>query len=272
MGNRWLHRCFILLAAVTWLSVFTGAAVTSNEERPLYSVGQTHYWLSAGVAALTIIAVLAMRSAGAEGWLRRLGWTMLAAVVIQALLGLVPLPQPPAVRIAHAFLAQLFFPLTVVIAGLTSRAWRPRPAPMNGAGVLQLACKITPLAVLAQVALGTLFRHGALGVGLHIMGAFLVALLMLCMALPVIYGPEYRALQMAAKVFLTVASVQVFLGLALFSMQSMDVDPAAMILVTMIHAAVAALTLAATVILALLIRRDVCAVEPAEQATSAASS
>jgi len=195
---------------------------------------------------------------------RRLAWLALAAVAVEAALGFLPLPQAPAVRIAHAFIAQLFFPLTVTIAAITSSAWKPHPSPMEGAGVLQLAARLTPFAVLAQVALGTLFRHGALGIGLHLIGAFLVVLFMLGMALPVIYGPEYRALQVAAKLFLAIASVQVFLGLALFSMQSMDVDPAAMILITMIHAAVAALTLAATVMLALLIRRDVRAPAPME--------
>jgi hypothetical protein len=257
MRNRWLHRCAILLAALAFLSVFTGAAVTSNEERPLYSVGQSHLWLSLGVAVLAIALVLWMRSAGTGLWLRRLGWMALAAVAVEAVLGFLPLPQAPPVRIAHAFIAQLFFPLSVAIAALTSIRWKPHPAPMEGAGALLLAAKITPMVVLAQVALGTLFRHGVLGVGPHLIGAFLVALFMLAMALPVIYGPEYRALQLAAKLFLTAASVQVFLGLALFSMQSMDVDPVVMIVVTMVHAAVAALTLSATVMLAVLILRDV---------------
>jgi hypothetical protein len=257
MRNRWLHRCAIFLAAVALVSVFTGAAVTSNEERPLYSVGQIHLWLSAGVTVFTISLVLWMRSAGGGSWPWRLGWMALSVVTVEAGLGCLPLPQAPAVRIAHAFLAQIFFPLTVALAALTSIRWKPSPAPMEGAGVLLLAAKVTPFAVLGQVALGTLFRHGALGVGPHLLGAFLVALVMLPMALPVIYGPEYRTLQLAAKLFLTAASVQVFLGLALFSMQSMDVDPAVMIVVTMTHAAVAALTMAATVMLAVLIRRDV---------------
>ena len=260
MRNRWLYRCAILLAAVALVSVFTGAAVTSNEERPLYSLGQIHLWLSAGVTVFTIALVLWMRSAGAGSWLWRLGWMALSVVTVEAGLGFLPLPQAPAVRIAHAFLAQIFFPLTVALAALTSIRWKPSPAPMEGAGVLLLAAKVTPFVVLGQVALGTLFRHGALGVGPHLLGAFLVALVMLAMALPVIYGPEYRTLQLAAKLFLTAASVQVFLGLALFSMQSMDVDPAVMIVVTMTHAAVAALTMAATVLLAVLIRRDVCRV------------
>lgn len=260
MRNRWLQRCAILLAALAFLSVFTGAAVTTNEERPLYSVGQCHLWLSLGVTTLAIAAVLCMRSAGAGLWLRRLGWLALAGVAVEAVLGFVPLPQAPAVRIAHACIAQLLFPLTVAIAALSSIRWKPNPAPMEGAGALLLCAKITPFVVLGQVALGALFRHGVLGVGPHLIGAFLVALFMLAMALPVIYGPQYPALQLAAKLFLTAASVQVFLGLALFSMQSMDVDPAVMIVVTMTHAAIAALTLAATLILAILIRRDVCRV------------
>jgi len=260
MRNRWLHRCAILMVAVALLSVFTGAAVTSNEERPLYSVGQWHVWLSAGVIVLAVAAMLCMRSAGAGLWVRRLGWTALAMVAVEAGLGVLPLPQAPAVRIAHASIAQLLFPLTVAMAALTSIRWKPRPAPMDGAGVLLLCARITPFVVLGQVILGTLFRHGALGVGLHLIGAFLVMLFMLGLALPVIYGPPFPALQLAAKLFLAAASVQVFLGMALFSMQSMDVDPAVMIVVTMTHAAVAALTLAATIMLAVLIRRDVCRV------------
>src|SRR5215472_4128099 len=129
MRNRWLHRCAILLAAAAFLSVFTGAAVTSNEERPLYSVGQYHLWLSAGVTVLAIAAVLCMRSAGAGPWLRRLGWMALAGVAAEAALGFIPLPQPPGVRIAHACLAQLLFPLTVAIAALSSIRWKPSPAP-----------------------------------------------------------------------------------------------------------------------------------------------
>jgi hypothetical protein len=257
MRNRWLHRCAILMAAVALLSVFTGAAVTSNEERPLYSVGQWHLWLSAGVAVLAIAVVLCLRSAGAGLWLRRLGWIVLAGVAVEAGLGLLPLPQAPAVRIAHACVAQLLFPLTVAMVALSSMRWKPNPAPMEGAGPLLLCAKITPFVVLGQVALGALFRHGALGVGLHLIGAFVVVLFILGMALPLIYGPPHPSLQLAAKLFLAAASVQVFLGMALFTMQSMDVDPAVMIVVTMTHAAFAALTLTATLMLAVLIRRDV---------------
>jgi hypothetical protein len=50
--------------------------------------------------------------------------------------------------------------------------------------------------------------------------------------------------------------VQVFLGLALFSMESMDVDPSSVILMTILHATTGALTLAATVLMAGLIRRS----------------
>jgi hypothetical protein len=113
----------------------------------------------------------------------------------------------------------------------------------------------TPVVVLAQVALGTLFRHGAVSVGPHLIGAFVVAMVMLGLALPIIYGPESNPLRPMARLVLTVASVQVLLGLALFSIQLMDVDPQVIILVTMIHAATGALTLTATVMMAVEMHR-----------------
>jgi heme A synthase len=259
MQSPWPHRCAALLAALTFLSVLTGTAVTSNEERPFYSVGRSHVWLGAAIAILTIVLVIVMRSGEKRLWVRRLVWTALAAVAGQALLGLQPLPQPPAVRIAHAFVAQIFFPLTIVIALCTSAGWEKLSKPVETGAFLRLFTGCTPVLVLAQVVLGTLFRHGALGVGPHLIGAFVFASSILCLALPVIYRPEHHSLHLAARCFLAIASAQVFLGLALFSMQSMNLDPPVVILVTMIHAAIGALTLAATVTMAVLIRRSILA-------------
>jgi heme A synthase len=250
MKTSWPHRSAILLTVVAFLSVLSGSAVTSNEERPFYSVGQAHVWLGAVSTILTIGLVICTRAEKEHSWLRRLCWIALAAVAVQTILGLQPLPQPPAVRIAHAFAAQLLFPVTVAIAFYTSTAWRKLPKPVDCAPFLRLLAYGTPVVVLAQVALGTLFRHGAVGVGPHLIGAFVVAMVMLGLALPIIYGPESSPLRPVAQLILTVASVQVFLGLALFSIQLMDVDPQVIILVTMIHAADGALTLTGTVMMA----------------------
>jgi len=259
MTALWPHRWATLLAAGAFLSVLTGTAVTSNEERPFYSLGQCHIWLGAAIAILTIGLVIAMRTGEKRTWVRRLAWTALAAVAVQALSGLQPLPQTPAVRIGHAFVAQIFFPLTILIAIYTSTSWLKIPEQVESGAFLRYLTGCTPALVLAQVVLGTLFRHGALGVGPHLIGAFVFTFSILCLALPVIYNPEHAVLHGAARCFLTIASVQVFLGLVLFSMQSMNLDPQVVILVTMIHAATGALTLAATVTIAVLIRRSICA-------------
>ncbi len=256
MARPWLHRSTILLAACAFLSVFTGTAVTSNEERPFYSLGQSHLWVAAGVGILTIVVVIWIHAARERGWLRVLARMAVAIVAGQALLGFEPLPQPAVIRIAHAFLAQLFFPITVAIAVGTSGGWEHAPKPVQGGGALRALAKIVPVVVLAQVALGILFRHGAIDVMPHLLGAFVATFFVLGLALPAIYRPEHSSLRPAARVALAIVFVQVFLGMALLSMQSMDVDPVVVILVTMIHAATGALTLAAVVMMALQIARN----------------
>jgi heme A synthase len=263
MMSPWLHRCAVLAAAFSFASVFTGAAVTSNPERPYYSIGQNHLWLSIAAGVLTIAVVLWLGSARERTWLRRLGWGAVAAVAMEAVVGLQPLPQPPALRITHAAIAQLLFAAMVVLAVCTGRAWNHPPKRVEGSSFLRFLGNAAPILVLAQVALGTLFRHGALGVGPHLIGAFVIAFVILGVTLPVIYKPELHELHLTARGLLAIASVQVFVGLTLFSMLSMDVDPGLVILITMTHAATGALTLAATVVMAILIRRHVYAPDSA---------
>lgn len=263
MASPWLHRCAVLLAVISFATVFTGTAVTSNEYRPYYSVGQTHMWLALAAGVLTIAVALWLRSAGERVWLQRLGWGAAAAMVLQAVVGLQPLPQPPALRITHAAIAQLLFSAIVVIALCTARTWSEDPKQAEGSRVLCFLGDWAPVVVLAQVALGTLFRHGVLGVGPHLIGAFVIAFYILAVTLSVIYKPEHSVLHLAARGLLTIAAIQVFVGLTLFSMQAMDVDPGLVILMTMIHAATGALTLAATVLMAVLIRRHVYVAGPA---------
>ena len=257
MAGPWLHRCAVVLGAVSLVSVFTGTAVTSNEERPYYALGQSHWWLGLAAGVLTIALTLGLGAARERVWLRRLSWSALGAVVFQAVLGLQPLPQAPAVRVAHAMMAQLFFSAAAVMAVSTGRRWREPAKRVQGTGWLWGMAHGAPVAVLAQVALGTLFRHGAMGVGPHLIGAFGIAFFILGVTMAVIYRPEHGALHAAARALLTVAGVQVFVGMALFSMQSMDLDPGVVILTTMIHGATGAMTLAATVVMAVLVRRHV---------------
>ena len=117
---------------------------------------------------------------------------------------------------------------------------------------------VTLALTLMQVALGVAVRHGLIGIALHILGAFLVVLLMLTLAVLVArHHPGHPALRPAANTAATMASVQAFLGFTILSMQgSRLIDPVAMIVAAAIHTTVGALTLASAVALALLIRRN----------------
>jgi heme A synthase len=260
MQSHWLHRSTVVLAFLTFSSLITGAAVTSNEERPFYSLGQWHLWLSAAIGLLMIVLAIWTYRRDKRPWLRRIGSMVLGAVIVQAILGLQPLPQAPAVRIVHAFVAQLFFSMTVAMAVCTSRYWESTPKQAEGPSWLLVFCRIVPVLVLLQVALGTLFRHGALGLWPHLLGAFIVTLFILALALPGMYQANHISLRPASTVLLIAITIQVFAGFTLLTMESMDADPVATILTTMIHAASGAITLAATVITAVLIRRCVCSI------------
>lgn len=255
MASPWLHRSSILLAAATFLSLFTGTAVTSNAERPYYALGQYHWWLGLVVAALTVAVAVWIQNTDDRLWLRRLGWGAVGTLALQAWLGMQPMPQAPSVRIAHASVAQLFFATALVIAAGTASAWKTAPKRVQGPRALLRMAQITPAVVALQVALGILFRHGALGVGPHLTVAFLAALFILGLALTVIHGTEHRPLSIAARVLITIASVQVFVGMTLFIVESMEIDPSVIILLTLIHSATGALTLAATVVMAVLVGR-----------------
>src|ERR687891_237617 len=142
-----LHRFSVYLAICTLFLVVAGASVTSNQaglsvpDWPL-SYGEVmpemkggvffehgHRMIASAVGFLTIILAVWLWRCEERQWLRRLGWTLLAAVIAQGVLGgmTVLFLLPPAVSISHACLAQLFFAGTVAMALFTSPGWRQEP-------------------------------------------------------------------------------------------------------------------------------------------------
>jgi cytochrome c oxidase assembly protein subunit 15 len=256
-----LERFAALVAACSLDAIVTGSTVTTNEERPLYSFGEWHAPAGALVGILTIGLAVWLSRTEQRGWLRRLGWITLTAVVAECLLGLPPAPQPAALRVAHSLLAQLLFSALAAVAVFTSAAWQRACEPVVDASALGTLAKITPALVLAQAVLGVAHRHGVIEVLPHFLGALVVVIFILIPTMTVIYRPQHEALRPAAVTLLIVACVQFFVGFALFTMKSLDVDPAAVIVTTMIHAGVAALALAASVVLAAVVWRGVRAPE-----------
>ena len=113
--------------------------------------------------------------------------------------------------------------------------------------------------MLVQIGLGAGFRHRAFGLMPHVIGAMLVPLVILLTAMFVLNQfPKHRALRPAAVGLLTITLVQIFLGIAAYVARINAAEyPLAMVLTTVAHVATGGLTLAASVVLAIQIRRNV---------------
>src|SRR5579862_7811320 len=104
MDNSWLHRFTLVVAVCTFLLVIAGSLVTSNDaalsvpDWPL-SYGKlvppleggiryefAHRAMAALVAFLTITLAVWLERSERRVWMRRLGWTAVAAVLAQAAL------------------------------------------------------------------------------------------------------------------------------------------------------------------------------------------
>ena len=260
MESPWLHRYAVLLAVCTLLLVVTGASFASNEERPLYSLGRGHPVEGMLVGILTIGLAIWMSLVENPAWLRRLAWLALAAVILEGVLGLPADPVSPA-SLSHTFLAHLFFSITVAIAVFTSGGWQLSPERVEDRGrpSLRSLAIATPAVVLAQVALGAAYRHEAVGLMPHVAGAMIVALLILVVGVFVTQQfPGHRSLRPAAIALMTIAFLQVFLGITIITIEALNLENALpLILSTVAHVVTGALTMAATVVLAILIRRNV---------------
>ena len=190
---RWLHLYLRFVTAASLLLIVAGGLVTSTgsglavpDWPNTYGVflfafpfskmvggifyEHGHRLLASAVGLLTI--GLAVWTAGVEPrrWVRRLGWTALAAVVVQGLLGgitvLYFLPAP--VSIGHAGLAHLFFALVASLALFTSPGWRAGAGAPDARGdrILARLAVAAPAVVYGQILLGATMRHTGAGLAI----------------------------------------------------------------------------------------------------------
>ncbi|MEO7651763.1 MAG: COX15/CtaA family protein [Bryobacteraceae bacterium] len=284
MENSWLHRYAVLLATCTLFLVIAGGLVTSNDaglsvpDWPL-SYGKLmpkmeggiffehgHRMVATAVGMLTIGMALWLWRAERRQWMRRLGWTALGAVVAQGLLGgmtvIFMLPKP--VSISHACLAQLFFSTTVAMALFTSAAWQrgPRMVEDSGAPRLHALALAAAGCVFCQLALGASARHQLLGVLPHVLGAVAATGMVLWLVVRVLLRhSDHPALRSTALALLAITFSQVFLGIAAYMSRIATIDApqpmAVMVIFTVAHVAVGALTLAFSVLMVIQIFRHV---------------
>jgi heme A synthase len=182
----------------------------------------------------------------------------LGGVAFEALLGI---GSGPVVGALHALLAQLTFAGTVAISLITSKTWSDSPDHVDDSPRLSLRALslATLVLVILQVSLGAAYRHQAMGVVPHIIGALVVTIaILLTSVLVTNLYPEHRALRPAAKTLIGITFTQVMLGMAAFITRLMMAQGTLPVVIAGVaHVAIGSLTLATAALLTLLIRRYV---------------
>jgi cytochrome c oxidase assembly protein subunit 15 len=198
---RGVYKFAVATSCCTVLLLMAGALVTSNNaadsvpDWPL-AYGRiipplvggvrfeyAHRVLAGLVSILTLILAIWVTRVDRRPLARRLGWTALALVLAQAVLGgvRVLVGHPALSATAHATLAQIYF-LTIVGLSLYLSPWWQGDHPQLDDPSVPPARSLalwTTLAILAQLVLGAAFRHGAFGIHPHLMGAAILIVLVI---------------------------------------------------------------------------------------------
>ncbi|MBM3801258.1 MAG: heme A synthase [Acidimicrobiia bacterium] len=294
--NRALHGFAVFMVGCTFLLIIAGALVTGNEaglavpDWPLsygslmppmiggifYEHG--HRMVASFVGLMTIVLAIWVWKRDDRPFVRRLGWIALAVVVTQGILGgitvLFFLPAP--ISVLHACLAQAFLCIVGSLALLTSHNWRhgPRHAANDLKGVSMRRLSVCATAcVYGQLILGAALRHAKAGLFWHVLGAFVVALLVTWTVARVYkYYAHLSSLFRPAIVLGILMAAQLSLGVGSYLVRLAsreDVQPGvAMVAVTTAHVATGAAVLVACLLLTLQCRRWLAPAETQLQLTS----
>ncbi len=247
------HRFASVTALATLFLLLAGGLVTSNDaglsvpDWPL-SFGQVmpemvggvfyehgHRMVATTVGFLTIILALILWRCEGRGWVQKLGWLALLAVILQGVLGglAVLFRLPTFVSVIHACLAQAFFCIVVALAVVTSRWWRQQaevPALPWGGTRFRLAA-ITTLGVFLQLIFGATVRHAgtidgakaaelvAWALVLHLAGALLVSMLILLCAMNLLKNEVGPRLSRTAYALVMGLVLQLALGVAAYAVR-----------------------------------------------------
>ncbi len=192
MYNPKLHRYATVLACLVVGLISAGALVTSTgaglsvPDWPTSYGGfnppnwwristvraeHGHRLIAGTIGLLTLLLAIWVQRAESRIWVKRLAWSALAAVLIQAILGGVTVLfyLPTSISVAHAGVAELFLCMVTVIAVVTSRSWirlskEQRPT-YNGDRPRRLS-RWLPIAVYLQILVGAIMRHSGAGLAI----------------------------------------------------------------------------------------------------------
>jgi hypothetical protein len=178
-----------------------------------------HSFAAVAVSGLALITLIVLFRSSVPKWLKMIGLGCLATLGATALLGW--LPRGPATGVAHAVLSHLLFALVVLLSLGTSPAWNREVAPLEDRGwpSLRALARLTPAAVLLQIALGAGYRYQALSAIPHASWAFSVILLVLMLSaftLTSVSDEEHAGLRGGSIALMTLIFVQLILGVVAF--------------------------------------------------------
>jgi hypothetical protein len=254
MKNPWLFRTAVVVAVLAFVVIGFGAYLTSTI-RPLPgpnpgpvgtapALNQIHIVLAGVLAAFMLGLAFRLRSLA--------GWIALAAVAVESLIG-------NYAPVLHAILAPLVFSIIVATALFTSQSWSQPPVPVPDLWPpLRNLSILTPVFLVLQISLGAAFRHNALGVWWHILNSMIVLLLIMVLGVCVLRQfPEHPTLRPASVALLVITGVQVLVGFGVFLIiLIVSQNNRALIISGVLHVLNGSLTLAASVVLALQLRRS----------------
>jgi heme A synthase len=284
-ANPWMFRYAVGLVVCLIVLIVLGAAVTSEIQPipggiapPAPTSGTIEPFLEHVhmIAAITVTAlifgfavwhqmrahsecVVRVRATDRSARLNLLGWAAVLVAIAECLWGIEG-SHSPAGGFFHALGAQVLLSMVVVLAvGVL-----PHPELQD---LVQDTCRIplrtlavvTPSLTLLQVLLGAAYRHGILGVMLHILNALIVAIAVLvaCM-LTTRQFPDHGGLRRAAVAFAVITGIQLALGFATFTLLLIGLENLTPLLVLSVaHVTTGALTLAASFLFAAQIWRYV---------------
>ena len=287
---RWLRRFTKTTGFSTLFLVFAGAMVTSTgsglavPDWPLsYGVlmppmvggilyEHGHRMIAATVGLLTVIQAIWLQLREPKRWLRIIGWCAVGAVIVQGLLGglTVLFLLPPAISIAHAGLAEIFFCLNVSIAFFASQWFHQIRGTEKGDAPIGATTALV-LLVYAQILIGALMRHLHAGLAIpdfplsfghiappltsvgvavnfaHRAGALAVAIAVIMTYVRLRRFEPRHPLRQIANMLILVVPTQILLG-------GYTVWSGKQPVITSLHVATGALTLALSLLLALTAR------------------
>jgi heme a synthase len=247
-----MPRYATMTALMALIAIAGGALLTSNGIVSGTAPDRTvHMYI--GVAAVALAAGLAMGVTGAAAS------RAVATALICAVAGWLSHPGAAGVIVLHAATGHLFF--AAIAAAWARTQWTSPPEMVEARGwkPLRAMAAVTPAAVFVQIVLGALYRHQITGVMPHMLGAMIVVLLTLVVPVMVLQNyPQHRELRAAAAALVAIVLVQVCLGAAAFVMVILNTSNTASFAWTATgHVATGALTLGASVVMAMAAVRNI---------------